>query len=97
MFGGKRDFYQALGYTTDVSLDSLRNRYDRGDISGRIVDRCRQPPVLANFTDFEQLAVPARDQQQQVREAQVRIQVTANGPDIRISTNRSGQPDFFHR
>lgn len=38
MFGGKRDFYNALGYTQDITTDNLRHRYDRGDIAGRIVD-----------------------------------------------------------
>lgn len=38
MFGGKRDFYSALGYKDAVSTENFRFRYDRGDIAGRIVD-----------------------------------------------------------
>jgi hypothetical protein len=38
MFGGKRDFYEALGYNQTIDLPAIRTRYDRGDIAGRIVD-----------------------------------------------------------
>lgn len=38
MFGGKRDFYAALGYKDAITVENFRFRYERGDIAGRIVD-----------------------------------------------------------
>ena len=37
-FGGKRDMYEALGYSRSVSAKEYRDRYARGGIAGRIVD-----------------------------------------------------------
>lgn len=37
-FGGKRDLYQALGYSRTITYKEYRDRYARGDISARIVD-----------------------------------------------------------
>jgi len=38
MFGGKRDFYEALGYARELTYDDYLKRYERGDIAGSIVD-----------------------------------------------------------
>jgi hypothetical protein len=37
-FGGKRDLYEALGYSRYITAQMYRERYNRGGISGRIVD-----------------------------------------------------------
>lgn len=37
-FGGARDLYAALGYERELTTKHYRQRYERGDISGRIVD-----------------------------------------------------------
>ncbi len=49
-------------------LGSLVERLAR-----RIVDRRREAPVVADAAHFEQLAVPARDEQQQIGKAKIRI------------------------
>lgn len=36
-FGGKRDLYQALGYTRQITIKDYRDRFNRGDIAARIV------------------------------------------------------------
>lgn len=38
MFGGKRDLYEALGYTRDLTYNDHLARYERGDIAASIVD-----------------------------------------------------------
>jgi len=38
MFGGKRNFSEALGYLDQITVEQHRQRYERGDIAGRIVD-----------------------------------------------------------
>jgi len=37
-FNGKRDTYQALGYLTEVTLEHMRQRYERGGVAGRIIE-----------------------------------------------------------
>jgi hypothetical protein len=37
-FGGRRDLYSALGYARVLTVRDHRDRYNRGDISSRIVD-----------------------------------------------------------
>lgn len=37
-FGGKRDLYKALGYPRKITTQEYRERYNRGDISARIVE-----------------------------------------------------------
>jgi hypothetical protein len=37
-FGGKRNVAEALGYALELGMGDYRNRYDRGDVAGRIVD-----------------------------------------------------------
>src|SRR5687768_10113874 len=37
-YGGKRDFYEALGYARALRVEDFRDRYERGDVAGRIVD-----------------------------------------------------------
>jgi hypothetical protein len=37
-FAGKRDLFAALGYKRDLNADDYRERYERGGISGRIVE-----------------------------------------------------------
>src|SRR5687768_3139159 len=38
MFGGKRDFYDVLGYVADIRPEEYRRRYDRNSIAARAVD-----------------------------------------------------------
>jgi hypothetical protein len=38
LFGGKRDFYAALGYKKELGPEDYRARYERGDIASRIVE-----------------------------------------------------------
>jgi hypothetical protein len=38
MFGGKRDFYEALGYVNSIDIKQYRQRYKRNSIAGRAVD-----------------------------------------------------------
>ena len=37
-FGGERDLFDALGYKRELEPDDYRNRYDRGEVAGRVVD-----------------------------------------------------------
>lgn len=37
-FNGERDLYTILGYNRQLTLEDLRERYDRGGVAGRIVD-----------------------------------------------------------
>ena len=48
-FGGARDYYEVLGYTVDIELETYRQRYRRQDIAKRIVslpamDTWKRPP-----------------------------------------------------
>lgn len=38
MFGGKRNFYDALGYSPSIDIAEYRLRYERDSIAGRVVD-----------------------------------------------------------
>ena len=51
--------------------EQLRGFIER--LASRIVDGGRKPAVVADAADLEQLAMAARDQQQKVRKAEVRI------------------------
>lgn len=37
-YDGKRDLYDALGYSTKLTAEALRGRYERGDVAARIVE-----------------------------------------------------------
>jgi len=37
-FGGKRDTFEVLGFTKNLTLDDYRQRYERNSVAGRIVD-----------------------------------------------------------
>lgn len=37
-FGGKRDMYEVLGYSPQLSIADYRERYARGGVAGRVVD-----------------------------------------------------------
>ncbi|PRX18118.1 hypothetical protein BX659_14624 [Orenia metallireducens] len=38
-FGGKRDYYDKLGYKKELNFDDYWTKYDRGDIAKVVIDR----------------------------------------------------------
>lgn len=61
-FGGKRDLYEALGYARELRVEDFRDRYERGDVAGRIVDTYpketwRDGPELVEDEDPETVTV----------------------------------------
>ncbi len=59
---------RAAGIAEAEQLGGLVER-----LAGSIVDGRREPPVVTDAAHFEQLAMAARHQQEQIREAEVRI------------------------
>ena len=63
-YGGERDYYQSLGYPTQISFETYQRRYERQDIASRIVDlpatdTWKKPPVVSEDGEAQTLFVRA--------------------------------------
>lgn len=63
-FEGQRDYYESLGYKSDVKVEDYVNRYNRQDIAARVVnlpatDTWKKPPVVSEGDNVETAFVKA--------------------------------------
>jgi hypothetical protein len=66
-FGGARRYYKVLGYNESPSVADYRQRYDRQDIAGRVVDlpaqdSWKRPPKISEDGNTETAFVQAWDE-----------------------------------